>query len=113
MEVMFPRCIPIVASSALGMADLIEVTSLIKDLTCEEMIQLGVALGLSDVRLRRMKMFPEDIIAAWLTSKDAVLEVSGPPSWANLTTALNKTGHSSIATIIERGSYSQGISVHI
>ena len=67
------------------------------------MIELGMALGLFHSSLTRMSVMPGDMVIAWLCRQDAVIEISDP-SWASLTTALKKTGHSSIAAIIGRGS---------
>lgn len=95
------HCIPTVTPSPL---DLFEVTRLLKDMTRTEMTRLGVALGLSYVTLRRMNMFPEDIVTEWLRcKKDAVHKISDPPSWTSLAIALDKTGHSAIATKIRKG----------
>ena len=78
------------------------VTSLLRDMCKDDIIRLGVALGLSFFALKRMSTMPEDMIQAWLDQRDTVIEMSGPPSWASLATALDKTDHSDIATRIRR-----------
>ena len=80
------------------MADHFEVTQLLKDLHKEDIIRLGTALGLSFVKLTKMGMFPDEMVAAWIRGDDNVNKTSGPPSWESLATALDKTRHTDIAS---------------
>ena len=99
------HCIPTVTSSPLNMADHIEVTSLLVVMSRDDIMQLGSALGLSFFNLIKMDHTLEGMIAAWLSHADAVLETSGPSSWTSLATALDKIGHSGIATKIRKGTF--------
>ena len=94
-----------VTSSLLRMADLFEVTELLKIMTKNEMIQLGTALGLSYIRLQKMSIYPEEMVAAWLRQDYQVLKTSGPPSWTSLVTALKRINQSGIAEIIRKGAF--------
>ena len=91
------------APSSLEMTDLLAVSKCLEDLDSEEVIRLGVSLGLSFIKLKKMTMFPEDAIAAWLRGDDAVSEISGPPSWGSLIIALYKREHTSIASKVRKG----------
>ena len=93
----------IATSGSLGMAALPAVSEYLKDVNREEVIRLGLALGLLYSRLEGMKMFPEDVIAAWLRGDDEC----GFPSWTRLATALDKTGHTAIASKVRKGEHSQ------
>ena len=79
------------------------VSQYLKDIDREELIRLGLALGLLYSRLEGMKMFPEDVIAAWLRGDDKC----GPPSWTSLATALEGKGHTAIASKVRKGEHSQ------
>ena len=92
----------IATSGSLGMAALSAVSEYFKDVNREEVIRLGLALGLLYSRLEGMKMFPEDVIAAWLRGDDQC----GPPSWTSLATALERTGHTVIASKVRKGDVS-------
>ena len=63
------------------------VTSLLRDMCKDDIIRLGVALGLSFFALKRMSTMPEDMIQAWLDQMDRVIEMSSPPQ-------LDKSGNS-------------------
>ena len=97
------HCIPTVTSSPLGMIDYFEVTRLLEDMTINDIIQLGTALGLSYHKLEKMEFIPDNVVAAWLRQDDLVLKNSGPPSWTSLATALKEIGHLSIAAKIRKG----------
>ena len=80
------------------MADHFEVTELLEDLDKKNVIKLGTALGLSFIKLTKMEMFPDEMVAAWLRGDDDVNKKSGPPNWESLATALDKTRHTDIAS---------------
>ena len=82
------------------MSDLSAVSKFLEDLDSEEVIRLGVSLGLSFSKLKRMTMFPEDAIAAWLRGDDDVRKTS----WASLAQALSDKKHTNIAGRIREGS---------
>ena len=90
----------IATSGSLGMTALPAAIEYLKDMDREDVIRLGIALGLSFTKL---KMFPEDVIAAWLRGDDKC----GPPSWTSLATALERTGHTAIASKVRKGEHSQ------
>ena len=79
------------------------VSQYLKDMDREEVIRLGIALGLSFIKLKGMNMFPEDVIAAWLRGDNEC----DPPSWTSLATALEGTGHTAIASKVRKGEHSQ------
>ena len=79
------------------------VSQYLKDMDREEVIRLGIALGLSFIKLKGMIIFPEDVIASWLKGDDKC----GPPSWTSLATALERTGHTAIASKVRKGEHSQ------
>ena len=80
------------------MADHFEVTELLENLDKKGVIKLGTALGLSFIKLMKMEMFPDEMVASWLRGDDDVNKKSGPPSWESLATALDKTRHTDIAS---------------
>ena len=92
----------IASSGSLGMTALPAASEYLKDMNREEVIRLGLALGLLYSRLEGMKMFPEDVIAAWLRGDDEC----GFPSWTSLATALERTGHTVIASKVRKGDVS-------
>ena len=76
-----------------------EVVTFLEDLTKrEEVTRLGLKLGLSMRRLRRMRLFPEDMIEAWLRGDDEV----DNPCWESLAMALEEVGHIGIASSIKK-----------
>ena len=90
-------------SATLEMTNHFQVCEIIKNLDRNESINLGAALGLFYIKLKRTDTIPEDMVAAWLRGDDNVIETSGSPSWESLATALDKTGHTKIAITIRRG----------
>ena len=81
----------------LSMADHYTVTKHLRDLSNEDLIKVGEALGLYYPDLKRMKDLPGDMVAAWLNKKDNVLSASGEPSWASLIKALRDINQPGIA----------------
>ena len=71
-----------------------EVTQSLKDLSNDELIELGTALGLPFSKLKRYsaESLCDDMVHAWLRKDDDVLEKSGEPSWESLATALEAIG---------------------
>lgn len=50
-----------------------------------------------------MKMFPEDMVTAWLNKQDFVVQSSGEPTWGTLVKALRRIGQGGVAEeIIEK-----------
>ena len=93
--------------SSLGPPDHFETSRLLKPLSNDELIELGTALGLSYSNLKRMTMLLGDMIQAWLNGDDDVTTRSGFPSWTSLATALERTGHTTIASKVRKGEHSQ------
>ena len=50
-----------------------------------------------------------DMIQAWLNGDDDVTTRSGPPSWSSLATALERTGHTAIASKVRKGEQSKSM----
>ena len=83
--------------ACLSMADHYTVTRYLKDLSTEDIIELGEALGLYYPHLRRMSSLLKDMVAAWLNREDNVLSATGDPSWTSLIQALHDIDQSGIA----------------
>jgi hypothetical protein len=61
------------------MGNLFEITRYLSDLSNEQLIDLGGALGLHFPTLR-MNDLPNDMVAAWLLRQEDVLKKSGEPT---------------------------------
>ena len=85
------------------MGDLLLVARHLRDLSNEDMKNLGVALGLQSSSLQQMAEYnlKIQIVNAWLIGKDDVYTRSGPPSWTSLAKALESIGHTTIANAIK------------
>ena len=88
---------------SLSMADHYTITRHLRDLSKEELIGVGGALGLYYPHLRKMSPLLEEMVAAWLNREDNVLSASGDPSWASLIKALKDIDQSGIAKKIAEG----------
>ena len=85
------------------MNDLRTVQSHLKDLTPQNLMVLGVELGLRYPHLLEMKNLRLELVAAWLNGEDNVLNSTGPACWSSLIAALRENGHKGIADKIEKG----------
>ena len=83
-------------------ANHLEVKQALDQLSNDELITLGTALGLHYNHLKRMQKPLDEMVASWLKEEDDVCTVSSPPSWASLVKALRNTSHEGIARGIER-----------
>ena len=72
---------------------------------CEQIRELGGALGLNHSKLKRMKELPADMVAAWLREEDYVFSISGHPTWSTLRKALEDMGQTGIAAEIHADSF--------
>ena len=84
------------------MRDHYRVCSVLMDLDNQQIVQVGLALGMNYAKLRRMSSLPGDMVAAWLRREDDVLEVSGAPTWKTLSEALKDTGQTGLALKIKQ-----------
>ena len=84
------------------MRDHYEISSYLFDLDNEQIVQVGLALGMNYAKLKRMRSLPGDMVAAWLRREDDVLEVSGVPTWKVLSGALKDTGQTGLAMKIQQ-----------
>lgn len=66
------------------MGNLFEITQYLNDLSNEQLINLGGALGLHFPTLQRMSDLPNDMVAAWLLRQEDVLKTSGEPTYERL-----------------------------
>ena len=65
------------------------VTQYLRNLRNEELVELGLELGLHYPRLKNMAApAAAELVAVWLHKKDDVLATSGVPSWTSLVTKL-------------------------
>ena len=86
----------------LGMRHHYEISSCLLDLDNQQIVQVGLALGMNYAKLKRMRSLPGDMVAAWLRREDDVLEVSGLPTWKVLSEALKDTGQTGLAMKIQQ-----------
>ena len=98
MQLMMLSCNNII----IGMKHHYEISSCLLDLDSQQIIQVGLALGMNYAKLKRMRSLPGDMVAAWLRKEDDVLEVSGVPTWKVLSEALKDTGQTGLAMKIQR-----------
>ena len=68
-----------------------------EDLDSDKLRDLGGALGLRHLKLRRMNNILDDMTLAWLNKEDNVLDKSGKPNWSRLVEALEKIGQKGVA----------------
>ena len=92
------------------MKDHYEISSYLSDLDNEQIVQVGLVLGMNYAKLKRMRSLPGDMVAAWLRREDDVLEVSGVPTWKILSEALKDTGQTGLAMKIQQ-KYQHGLSL--
>ena len=83
--------------------DLFEVTQYLGTLLPEDLIRLGLALGLQYNNLKMMNPLREDMVSAWLNQQDNVMKKSGKPTWKSLMKALETIGHGGLAQKIAQG----------
>jgi hypothetical protein len=70
----------------------------LKELPLSDIKNLGGALGLSYIKLKKMKDDPlSDTVAGWLLKEDYVLKRSGKPSWKTLVCKLKEIGQNGVA----------------
>ena len=79
-----------------------EISRCLGDLDNEQIVQVGLALGMNYAKLKRMRSLPGDMVAAWLRREDDVLEVSGVPTWKALAEALKDNGQTGLAMKIQQ-----------
>ena len=72
------------------------------DLDDQQIVQVGLALGMNYAKLKRMRSLPGDMVAGWLRKEDDVLEVSGIPTWKVLSEALKDMGQTGLAIKIKQ-----------
>ena len=78
-----------------------DVNRYLYDLDNEQIVSVGLALGLNYAKLKRMRSLPGDMVAAWLRREDSVLEV-GDPMWKVLWVALKDVGQTGLALKIQQ-----------
>ena len=79
-----------------------EISRYLMDLDDQQIVQVGLALGMNYAKLKRMRSLPGDMVAAWLRREDDVLEVSGAPTWKVLSEALKDVGQTGLAMKIQQ-----------
>ena len=77
------------------MKDLYEVSTYLKDLSPQQICELGLALGLQYPNLQKMNNILHDMIAAWLRQED--MATQNPLTWLTLVSALKSIGQTGIA----------------
>ena len=86
--------------------DIMEITDYLFQLDKADIYNLGMVLGLSQIRVKAMedsKTFLDDVIAAWIRKKDFV-ERRGLPTWETLVRALRhrRIGQTGLANDIRK-----------
>ena len=89
-------------TSNAGMKYHYEISRYLMDLDNQQIVQVGLALGMNYAKLKKMRSLPDDMVAAWLRREDDVLEVSGVPTWKGLTGALKDVGQNGIAIKVQQ-----------
>ena len=94
-------CLCVCVCVCAGEDDLLEVSDYLLPLDKAQIHGLGLVLGLSHIRLKKMRdcdTFLDDVVHAWLTRVDKVAERGGV-SWGTLVTALrhSRVGQNGIA----------------
>ena len=85
-----------------GMRNHYEISHNLMDLDDQQIVQVGLALGMNYAKLKRMRSLPGDMVAAWLRREDDVLEISGVPTWKALAEALKDNGQTGLAMKIQQ-----------
>ena len=94
-----------------GMKDHYDISHCLNDLDNQQLVQVGLALGMNYAKLKRMQGLPGDMVAAWLRREDDVLGVSGVPTWKALSEALKDVGQTGLAIKIQH-KHQHGISTY-
>lgn len=97
-----PESSSISTSSLLTTKQHLQVKEFLTHLNNEDLVNVGLELGLRYHKLKRMKEPLNEIVDAWLRMDDYVLEESGEPSWESLSLTLKKCGHTGIARNIRK-----------
>ena len=84
------------------MKDHYEISHRLDDLDNQQLVQVGLALGMNYAKLKRMRSLPGDTVAAWLKREDDVLQVSGVPTWKALSEALKDVGQTGLAIKVQQ-----------
>ena len=85
-----------------GMKDHYEISHCLNDLDNQQLVQIGLALGMNYAKLKKMRSLPGDMVAAWLRREDDVLQVSGIPTWKALSEALKDVGQTGLSMKIQQ-----------
>ena len=90
--------------SFLALSDKNTAVNYIRDLSINEIVDIGFMLGLTFETLRAMSTdkIHEEMITAWLLKKDGVASL-GAPTWKSLGAALQKQHHNQITQRIRKG----------
>ena len=69
-----------------------EVSDCLQDIGYEKLLELGQALGLDRMHLKRSsgKELIGDLVTYWIRRDDRVMEESGAPTWRSLAEAMHK-----------------------
>ena len=73
----------------------------LKDVDKDDIIEVGLSLGLYYPRLNGMLRSPHDMISAWLQQKDNVIGKTGEPTAQKLIQALKEVQLTGIADDVE------------
>ena len=79
-----------------------EISRCLDDLDNQQLVQVGLALGMNYAKLKQMCSLPGDMVAAWLRREDDVLQVSGVPTWKALSEALKSVGQTGLSMKIQQ-----------
>ena len=82
------------------------VKKFLKVLSNADLKELGLELGLKNVRLKNMMIkdcMLDDMLESWLREDDNVTKISGHPSWESLLKALEEADYTGVAVTIKKG----------
>ena len=78
--------------------DLHKISQCLKELSRDDIIEVGLALGLYYSTLKKMQMLPQDMVQAWLLQRDSVAE---QPTVDTLVQALEDSNLPGTAKLVE------------
>ena len=95
------KCVAMISHCGVGVKDLHDITQCLVSVSHQDIINIGLALGLHYPSLKSMQLLPHDMVLAWLQENDDVAEKTGEPTAQALIQALLETKLTGIADIVK------------
>ena len=89
----------------IGRKDHITVRKYLKDLIPDQLLQLGLALGLYYPTVKETAL--DDLIHSWLIRQDGVIEKSGEPTFNSLAGALEEIEQNGLASDVRQQKFAK------